>query len=498
MRVSKLSGPFAFLAPIDAAASIALDASGKRKPVWIPAAIEGDWFNAKYGNVEITADDLTRMYSNFRNGLHPVQPQQLPIDYEHLSVKKDRQPGDGKAAGWILDLELRQNAEKSRLELWAQVDWNDEAAEKISKKEYRGFSPLYAPNWVAHGNKELGATLLGGALTNYQTIPDCVVTCSLDPLSGATVPLPKIAALAVAEDLSLSERERRVRTAVQTRYPTPYKDGYPDIDAMVWVRDVFEDHVVFEKGGKLWRQDFTFGSDLSVSFDGEPREVIYTDVELSHSHEGTVMKLKNSKGEEIEIPAASFAGLSLDQLSEIPGVKALRDKVPGEGSKVVSAVELDTLNSTVTALSSTVETLKTDNAALKAAKEATDKLLLTQKIDGLIAKGKILPKEKETFVELATANPTLFEKLIAARADSNPIVSVGQEHGSGGDGGPNNAIVQFDNLVAARREKHPTESYAESVRIVGTENKELAVARNRMLTGQVQVGPGGMAYTQVQ
>lgn len=166
MRVSDLRERIAFRANL---ITLGADDTG---PVWIMVAAAGTWKHPHYGDVMITTDDLHRMFSNFKEGKHPIRPVELPIDYEHRSTQPDRKPGDGIAAGWYKDLDLRLDGR----ELWGQVEWTAAARKKIQDKEYRYFSPTFHPKW----REDLGFTLIGGAVTNYPTLPGCVLTCSLD------------------------------------------------------------------------------------------------------------------------------------------------------------------------------------------------------------------------------------------------------------------------------------------------------------------------------
>lgn len=164
MRVTDLRERVAFRSNL-----ITLSSDGA---VWIQVAAAGTWKHPRYGDVVITTDDLARMFQNFKSGSHPLSPVELPVDYDHLSTQPDRKPGDGIAAGWYKDLSLRRDGR----ELWGLIEWTPAARKKIQDKEYRYFSPTFHPKW----RDDLGVTLLGGALTNYPTLPGCVVTCSLD------------------------------------------------------------------------------------------------------------------------------------------------------------------------------------------------------------------------------------------------------------------------------------------------------------------------------
>jgi phage I-like protein len=481
-------GNFSFFTTIDPARALSTDAAGR---VWIQAAEVGEWFNPKYGEVPITRADLQRMFDNFKTGNYPPKPQSLPIDYEHLSVSPTRKAGDGVAGGWIHDLDLREDG----AQLWALVEWTEPAKTKIRNKEYLGFSPLFHPNWIGHGRKELGVTLLGGALTNYQTIPGCVVTCSMDPTTAARSMPAK--SFAVVSDLDLTERERRVREALSARFPLTMRNGEPDYASNVWGRYVFDDRVVFERGGKLWRLPYSFNDELAVTFDGEPVEVIVTDQAVSLSTQGTIMKLKNAQGQEVEIPATSFVGLGLDVLAaEIPAVKDLQSKVPAEGTRVVPATEFDTLNTQITTLSATVNRQHETITALSAENKANKVAAITARVDRVIAAGKLLPAEKEAFIELATANEGLFEKMIAAKESAPaPIVKLGTVHGADGHGARPSVVVEFDNLVTAAMTKDPKLQYAEAVKLVAKDNRDLATAMRE--AESVFVGPGGVALAAV-
>lgn len=60
----------------------------------------------------------------------------LLIDYEHDF--EFRKPGDKTpAAGWIVELEVRDGA------IWGRVEWSGEAANAIADKQYRFHSPVY-------------------------------------------------------------------------------------------------------------------------------------------------------------------------------------------------------------------------------------------------------------------------------------------------------------------------------------------------------------------
>lgn len=80
----------------------------------------------------------------------------LVIDYEHQSLKGGQAP----AAGWIKDLEVREDG------LWAKVEWTEQAGEYLKRREYRYFSPVLRIDPETRRPQEL----LNVALTNTPAI----------------------------------------------------------------------------------------------------------------------------------------------------------------------------------------------------------------------------------------------------------------------------------------------------------------------------------------
>ncbi len=128
---------------------------------WVQLARVGSFTSNRYGKFSITKDDLSTMLHNFDN-VTPKSPTELPIDYDHLSMDP-KKPGDGVAAGWMKKLELREEG----TELWAQVEWTPDGAERIEKKEYRFVSPSFVKDHVHKDGKKIGTTLIAAAITNH-------------------------------------------------------------------------------------------------------------------------------------------------------------------------------------------------------------------------------------------------------------------------------------------------------------------------------------------
>lgn len=235
---------------------------------WAQIALTGTFHSPVYGLITITKDDLRTMLRNYQNE-HPLPPTELMLDYDHLSVEP-KTPSDGEAAGWFKGLELRQDGN----ELWAQIDLTDEAADKVRKKKFRYISPEIARRYKSKrtGN-DIGYTLRAAALTNRPFLE------GMEPvalrLRDSTGRDDVAVRMADVSSLPYDERERRVREAIEAKYPpTVGADGSIDWASYTSTRFVFEDRVVFARGQRIFEQPYAFDDQLHVSFQGEAYEVI--------------------------------------------------------------------------------------------------------------------------------------------------------------------------------------------------------------------------------
>jgi len=100
---------------------------------------------------EVDRESLTRMVEAFQS-----RGVDLVVDYEHQSLKGDRAP----AAGWIRELEAREDG------LWGRVEWTAQAEEYLKAREYRYFSPVVR----LAGESRRPLALLHVGLTNVPAI----------------------------------------------------------------------------------------------------------------------------------------------------------------------------------------------------------------------------------------------------------------------------------------------------------------------------------------
>lgn len=147
---------------------------------WIQLAKTGVFASQRYGHFSITKGDLAQMLSNFRS-VTPKAPTKVPIDYDHLSMNP-RKPGDGIAAGWLQDMELRAEGE----ELWGLAEWTPDAAMRIANKEYQFVSPSFIKNHTHKDGSNIGTTLLAAAITNHPFLEgmEALTLCSSAVISA--------------------------------------------------------------------------------------------------------------------------------------------------------------------------------------------------------------------------------------------------------------------------------------------------------------------------
>ncbi len=116
---------FALRVEVDAAS---IDASSRLG--WVHVAKVGEWNGHKAGPFKLTAarfDAIVERVKAQRDG-------EIVFDFEHSSLT----PGvKAIASGWIRDLEARGD------ELWALVEWTEDAAKHIRAKEYRYASAVF-------------------------------------------------------------------------------------------------------------------------------------------------------------------------------------------------------------------------------------------------------------------------------------------------------------------------------------------------------------------
>lgn len=175
---------------------------------WAQVLRTGRFVHPAYGEFEVTPESLQNMAANFANGVRPVPPTRLVVDYNH---------GDqnGRAAGWISAVEVRNGTE-----LWAQVEWTDEAASSIRRREYQFTSAEFAWAYQDKGDgTDRGPTLLAMAITNRPFVEGMAPLALSEKVSqaladtGQTTVTPTVA----EPDKALAEKPAKRRRTVEDK-----------------------------------------------------------------------------------------------------------------------------------------------------------------------------------------------------------------------------------------------------------------------------------------
>lgn len=361
---------------------------------WIQVALETP---VKPRKLEITKAKLRTMERNWREGKFPTPPTRICVDYDHLSLEPER-PGDGKAAGWFVDLELRNDD----TELWALIEWTPAGAAVLASKEYQFISPVIADDWVTNDGERIGPTLLNAALTNNP---------QLQGMAPATLSLRSLRRVALVQ-LGDGDRRWRVEEALQVRY------GYE-----CYLVELFGEQAVYRRQGRTWAEPFALADDGTVTLAGTPVEVVVQYAPLTRGaplRSIMLIKVKTITGDEVEVEATA--------LDATEHVRALRAQIPTEGA--VPAADVAALKTDLATLRSSVESLSTQLATEKVRGDAAEQTLKTTeakaKVEALVRAGKLVPAQRAWAEALALKDPEGFEGFAQA---APRIVELDRVHG---------------------------------------------------------------------
>lgn len=125
---------------------------------WIQLMPLGSYKHMLHGQIDITPGKVQKFVNNFRKNVRGIK---LDVDYDHKA-------NNGKAAGWIEDVQ-----DRGFDGLWGLVKWTQPAYTSLKEGEYRYFSPEFQDEWE---HPQTGETyqdvLFGGAITNRPFLKD--------------------------------------------------------------------------------------------------------------------------------------------------------------------------------------------------------------------------------------------------------------------------------------------------------------------------------------
>jgi len=433
------------IAPFVALVALDVQTGDEARTSWVQVLRTGEFYDPRYGDFTVTTTDLATMAENFETGKYPVSPTRLPIDFNHGTTRA-ASAEQGKAAGWIVDVEIRAGGD----ELWCCVEWTDDAAAMIEAKEYQGLSASFSFGYKnSNGGEEIGPTLFGAALTNVPVVHG---------MQPAMLGLANAHACDLADfdeeseaQFSFDEQRRRVGEALRITYGQT---------TSCYLVDMFDGRVVYRQlsagyygDGNLYEVPFEIDADGVVIFTGSPVEVVadYRPLGAGATNMAKTITVKGADGKDV-------------QLSE----EVVRDlaKAHAPAAEVVELAAFKALEAKVTAQDTTIQDLSTKNLAL--VKERDEKTA-RDKVDSLIRAGKATPAEKDGLFELAVANPTLFDKVTASR----PAIDRSTAIGSGSDTGATTAATEAMALARTEQEQDKALSSHDALARVFNKNPAL-------------------------
>lgn len=107
-----------------------LPVTGKNVPDWIHLIPSGT-FTGEDGRGPYTLSDVTGVIARSL----PAGGRPIPLDYNHAAHHAATTGGPAPAAGWITQLEGRENG------LWGKVEWTANGRKAVAAREYRFISP---------------------------------------------------------------------------------------------------------------------------------------------------------------------------------------------------------------------------------------------------------------------------------------------------------------------------------------------------------------------
>lgn len=115
----------------------------------------GEWRGHLNGAFSLNIEDLNQIKKNFTID--------IAIDLDHETIHK----GTSVAYGWIKELYIKEE------ELWAKVEYLEEAIELIKSKKYKYISPVFIKDTIHQISAEnIGWSLHSVALTNQPFMED--------------------------------------------------------------------------------------------------------------------------------------------------------------------------------------------------------------------------------------------------------------------------------------------------------------------------------------
>ena len=157
--------------------------TGSEPPDWVHLIPAGTFVGVDGRGPYVLRDPQAVIAASMAHG------RDLAVDFDHQLVTKKASGGRAPASGWINALEARADG------IWGRVEWTDEAAHAIRKKQYRFLSPVF------RFDSQTGEvrSLLNAGLVNDPNL-ELTAVASADP-TGDTMSAELLARLRTAFSL---------------------------------------------------------------------------------------------------------------------------------------------------------------------------------------------------------------------------------------------------------------------------------------------------------
>jgi phage I-like protein len=202
LRITLLTAQVPTLAAVThASVEIAALPTGEAKAVWNKLVPAGT-FKARDGRGPFHAGGKAEMEAILARTLKYAGGTELMIDYDHQSFLSAVKGvgGTAKAAGWIKQLEVREDG------IWGLIEWTALAARAIKRNEYRYLSPSFSND--AAGNIH---TIFNAGLLNMPAMDLVAVAAGVD---HSTLTEPDMKTIAKALGLEETASEDAILAAI--------------------------------------------------------------------------------------------------------------------------------------------------------------------------------------------------------------------------------------------------------------------------------------------
>lgn len=378
---------------------------------WMHCCTEGSWEGHPSGPFELTREDFLAFVAQFN------ARDSMVVDYDHRSLNASGSTEDVKAAGWVQDLEVRDNADTGKAELWALVEWTKPCAEMIRNDEVRYCSPVIVEDSIdGESGNAIGTELFNLAVTPNPFFKDNQAI-QLNALGGTmSNPKPKLTAASAVDAL------QRVISKVD--------DSMSDYDVsdLVYqelgkehdkeaVREVLAETGVVSGETAMEVANMDNPEDEITAAADEPGEDDVT--EMADGPSDTAIAAITSLASKLEMSTDAAAAALTDAEDEV--AELIRKKQSGEGNDADMAAaddpDKEKLAMRNEVLEGKVKRMSDELSELKADKAARDKAEAEGVVDKLIERKVVPASRRAGLVKLYVSNRKTFDEVVDVDAE---------------------------------------------------------------------------------